>query len=100
MPNEIDEVLSAGAASPREPILDRTLSRSGPSHYNFDGLVGGTNFGFQRTSNGARISSKFVCPWKNYARFRQHADGPFTPDRSFAMQSEPERPSADRRRVR
>ena len=76
MPDQIDQVLTAGATDAGQPILDRPLSGTGPSPDNFDGLMGGAQFAFQSIGDGPGVRSKILAVWKNYALFRQHPADP------------------------
>ena len=76
MPDQIDQVLTAGATDAGQPILDRPLSGTGPSHDNFDGLMGGAQLAFQSIGDGPGIWTEIFAVWKNYALFRQHSADP------------------------
>jgi len=76
IPDQIDEVLTAGATSPSQPVLGRPFPRTSPSPDDFDGLVGRAQLAFQSIGDGLGVRSRILAGWKNYALFRQHSADP------------------------
>ena len=55
MPEQGDQVLTAGTTDPSEPILDRPFPRARPSHDDFDGLVSGPQLVPQSIGDRRRV---------------------------------------------
>lgn len=69
IPNQIDQVLTAGTAYPSKPVFDRPLPRTSPFPDDLHGLMGGAQFAFQSIGDGSGIRSEILAVWKNYALF-------------------------------